>query len=49
MGASNSTVSPSLRWGIGDILTKGKVAPYWPTNATSSSNLAFLRGLPSKY
>ena len=42
-GSSYSTVSPSLHWGIGILLirTRGKTAPYWPTNTTSSSNLVF--------
>ena len=44
---SYSTVSPSLHWGIGIIRTRGKAAPYWPTNTTSSSNLVFPGGLPS--
>uniref|UniRef100_A0A0E9WK88 Uncharacterized protein n=1 Tax=Anguilla anguilla TaxID=7936 RepID=A0A0E9WK88_ANGAN len=35
---SCSTVSPSLHWGIGVYLTRGKIAPCWPTNTTSSSN-----------
>ena len=49
-GVSYSTGSPLLHWGIGDILTRGKIAPYWPTNTISSSNLIFSGGLsgPSK-
>ncbi|KAJ8350698.1 hypothetical protein SKAU_G00258280 [Synaphobranchus kaupii] len=42
-GISYNTMSPSLHWGIGVYLTRGKTAPYWPTNTTSSSNLVFPR------
>uniref|UniRef100_A0A0E9Q0M3 Uncharacterized protein n=1 Tax=Anguilla anguilla TaxID=7936 RepID=A0A0E9Q0M3_ANGAN len=42
---SYGTVSPSLHWGIGVYLTRGKIAPCRPTNTTSSSNSVFPGGL----
>ena len=48
-GVSYSTVSRYCTGVAGFIRTRGKTGPYWPTNTTSSSNLAFSGGLPSKY
>ena len=36
-GFSYSTVSPSLHWSIAVYLTRGKIAPCWPTNSNLGS------------
>ena len=36
-------------WSFGIYSTRGEMTPYWPTNASSSSNMVSQEGLPSKY
>ncbi len=48
-GAFYSVVSPSLYWGVGPTQTAGWAPPVGLTNTSSSSNLVFPGGLPSRY
>ncbi len=48
-GAFCSIVSPSLYWVLGPTQTTGWAPPAGLTNTSSSSNLVFTGGLPSRY